>query len=583
MNNILRHAGGIVAAFVVFTAGCQPQANQGAENLIGLWHAQRTFTQGVEGPLSITHNGGWSAKIAGYSIPVEVAGNQVRFSVPGGRGYFRGRLSGGGEEITGHWVQPWTYNGFARFASPVTLTLEGDGRWAGEVKPLRDTMNFFLVLRKTEEGGIAGFIRNPEANIGRFYPIASVAVDGGKVRFLAGDGEVRLEGFYDAGQDRLSVYFPLNGGAYDFIRADSDPGTPFYPRPEGARDYHYAVPSPGGGWETASLEDVGMERAPLEAMIQGIIDTPMDAIDAPSVHAVLVARHGKLVVEEYFHGFSRDLPHGTRSASKTVTATLAGIAVHQGILSLDSPVYDVMYGGQPPADLDPRAARMTLRHLITMTSGLDCDDFTYDNPGNEDVMQSQEEEPDWHRYTLELEMVHEPGAHAAYCSAGMNLAGGVVSKASGRWLPAFYREHFAKPLGAGLYHMNLTPAGEGYGGGGLYIKARDFLKLGQLYLNDGIWNGKRLLDPGWADAATTPYNHIGDEGYGYGWWIFSYPYRDREVKAYYAGGNGGQYVIVVPELDLTIVIFAGNYNQRVMHQTKYELVPEYILKAIKDD
>ena len=195
-------------------------------------------------------------------------------------------------------------------------------------------------------------------------------------------------------------------------------------------------------------------------------------------------------------------------------------------------------------------------------------------------MQNQEEQPDWHQYTLDLEMIHEPGSRAAYCSASPNLAGGMLSKATGEWLPEFYRKHFAEPLETGLYHMNLTPTGEGYGGGGLYIRPRDFLKLGQLYLDDGVWNGKRLLDPGWAAAATTPYNTIWKEGYGYGWWIFSYPYNGREVKAYYAGGNGGQYVIFIPELELNIVGFAGNYNQRVMHKLKYEYVRDYVLPAI---
>ena len=129
--------------------------------------------------------------------------------------------------------------------------------------------------------------------------------------------------------------------------------------------------------------------------------------------------------------------------------------------------------------------------------------------------------------------------------------------------------------------MNLTPVGEGYGGGGLYIKPRDFLKLGQLYLDDGVWNGRRLLDLGWAEAAVTTDKTIRDERYGYGWWVFSYPFAGGEVKAFYAGGNGGQYVIVVPELALNIVIFGGNYNQRVMHVSKYEYVRDYVLRAIE--
>jgi CubicO group peptidase (beta-lactamase class C family) len=195
-------------------------------------------------------------------------------------------------------------------------------------------------------------------------------------------------------------------------------------------------------------------------------------------------------------------------------------------------------------------------------------------------MQNQEAQPDWFRYTLGLKMLHEPGDFAAYCSGSQNLAGGVISKATGQWLPDFYRDHFAAPLGMGLYHMNLSPTGEGYGGGGLLIKSRDFLKLGQLFLDGGKWRGKQIVSEQWVRDGTEAINDIGDEGYGYGWWVFSYTDEGRNIKAYYAGGNGGQYVIVIPELDLNIVIFAGNYNQRVMHKPKYEYVRDYILPAV---
>ncbi|MCH8347574.1 MAG: serine hydrolase, partial [Proteobacteria bacterium] len=366
------------------------------------------------------------------------------------------------------------------------------------------------------------------------------------------------------------------------IRADDDPASPFYPRPKTDELYHYSPPEAGEGWETASLEDVGMAAEPIIEMIQMIIDTPMDGLEAPYIHGFLVARGGKLVLEEYFHGFSKDMPHGTRSASKTVTATLAGIAVNQGRLALDTPVYETMYGGNLPEGLDERAKRMVLENLITMTPGLACDDFIADSPGNEDTMQNQEEQPDWFQFTLDLEMLYEPGEHAAYCSGSQNLAGGVVAMATGDWLPDFYRDNFANPLGMGLYHMNLSPTGEGYGGGGLLIKPRDFLKLGQIYLDGGRWQGTRIISQDWVQKGTEAINNIGAEGYGYGWWIFNYPFEGREVKAFYAGGNGGQYVIVVPELDLNIVIFAGNYNQRIMHKTKYEYVRDYVLRAISE-
>lgn len=575
-------AAAILLAVSLSAAAASRVQQRAARDLVGLWEARRSFGPEIEGPVILREEDGhFSAEIAGYSVPVQVSGDEIAFEVPGERGAFRGRRINQDGIVTGHWIQPWAFRSFARMASPVRLVRQASGVWTGTVTPLRDVLRFFLVIQEDAGGAVSGFLRNPEANIGRFYPIARVVRLGDTVRFLDGEGGVRLEGRYDTRFDRLSVYFPLNGGTYDFRRVADDPGSRFYPRPPSDEPYSYRPPPSGGGWRVARPEEVGMAVGPLEEMIRMIIATPMDAIDAPYIHGVLVARDGKLVLEEYFHGYSRHQPHGTRSASKSITTTLVGIAQHEGILDLASSVYEMLHDGAVPEDLDPRARRMTLEHLITMRSGLACDDWDPASPGGEDVMQSQEEQPDWHRFTLALPMIHEPGEHAAYCSGGQNLAGGVVSHMAGEWLPVFYQRHFAEPVEAGLYHMNLTPSGEGYGGGGLYIQPRDFLKLGQLYLDDGVWNGRRLLDPGWVEAATTAHGRIGDEGYGYGWWVFSYPFAGRDVAAFYAGGNGGQYVIVVPELGLNVVIFAGNYNQRVMHRPKYEYVRDYVLRAIE--
>lgn len=587
LRSVQRFAGAALALTLVATsvafAGRGGGAEEGsARELAGLWAARRDFGPEVRGPVSLREVAGrLEAEISGYTVSARVSNGGVRFEIPGDRGYFRGRLSGQDRVIRGHWVQPRAFRSFSRMASPVTLEPTGTGLWTGTVTPLHDQYHFYLVIEKREDGGVGAFLRNPEANIGRFYPIAQVVRDGDTVRFLDSDGRTRLTGQYDGAFDRLSVYFPLNGGTYDFARVDRDLASSFLPRPSDGEPYRYRTPLSGEGWEAARPEDVGMTVAPLEQMIRMIVATPMDAIDAPYIHGILVARRGRLVLEEYFHGYSRHQPHGTRSASKSITATLVGVAAHEGILDLARPVYETLYDGSPPEELDPRARRMTVEHLITMTSGLACDDWDPDSPGGEDVMQSQDDEPDWHRFTLGLPVIHAPGEHPAYCSGGMSLAGGVVSHAAGEWLPDYYREQFAEPLESGVYHMNLTPTGKAYGGGGLYIKPRDFLKLGQLYLDDGVWNGRRLLAPGWAEAATKTAGNIGDEGYGHGWWVFSYPFGDREVRAFYAGGNGGQYVIVVPELDLNVVIFGGNYNQQVMHRSKYEYVRDYVLEAIE--
>ncbi len=379
----------------------------------------------------------------------------------------------------------------------------------------------------------------------------------------------------------FSIFIPDAGGTFDFWRV-SDSDNEFYPRPSSNEPYTYRPPAKkADGWEVASLGDVGMSVGPIEYLVNRIRNTPMDSVTSPYIHALLISRGGSLVVEEYFHGYDGTEPHDTRSASKSVTSTLIGAAEQAGLtVTRSSLVYSLFYDGRGFDTLDARKKSMTVEHLITMRSGLACYDGDDNSPGNEDVMQNQSAQPNWAQFTLDLPMEHEPGSFAAYCSAGMHLAAAALSTGTNLWLPEFFHTYYARPLQMGLYHMNLSPAGKGYGGGGLRLTARDFLKLGYLYLNDGRWNGRQILSEEWVHEALLPQAHMWGEDYGYGWWLISYPYQGREVKAFYAGGNGGQYVIGVPELDLLITFYAGNYNQKIMHQTKRELVPEYILRAI---
>ena len=119
-------------------------------------------------------------------------------------------------------------------------------------------------------------------------------------------------------------------------------------------------------------------------------------------------------------------------------------------------------------------------------------------------------------------------------------------------------------------------------GGGIRWLPRDFLKLGQLMLNGGTWNGKRVLSKEWTERSTAPLYELRDRGYGYLWWTVEYPYKERSVRAFFAGGNGGQLVIGVPELDLLVAFFAGNYNDRTLFRYQEEFFPEYILPAVQE-
>jgi CubicO group peptidase (beta-lactamase class C family) len=225
---------------------------------------------------------------------------------------------------------------------------------------------------------------------------------------------------------------------------------------------------------------------------------------------------------------------------------------------------------------------------MTMTSGFACNDSDEKSPGNEDQMESQKTQPDWYRYTLDLPLLHDPGGQeATYCSAGFNLVGGVVQRATGRWLPDIFQQDFAKPLQITEYHLNLTPTGDAYMGGGLYMRPRDLLKLGQLYLNEGVWNRHRVVSKEWVDASTQYRSHLEpylgvEHQYGYGWHIYHLTVADHVYKMYGAGGNGGQLVLVIPDLDMVIGFTGGAYGEfQKWYPWQTQLVPEYIIQSAR--
>lgn len=578
---------GLSAAAFTQQSRSGPQSDGLVHALMGLWEATLRFGPDIRGPLTIEQVAGtWRAEIAGLSTEARLVGDTIALELPDRRAAFRGRVASGSGPIVGHWIQSATVANGTSYASPVTLERSGfTEAWRGEVDPLADEFRMYLKVEQNPDGSLRAFLRNPERNIGRFTRIAALEGEGDVVRLLAAPangtkGRVLAEGVLRDGV--LSV--PLRGGTYDFRRVDANASSDFYPRsrPGVGAAYRYRVPLLlDDGWPVAGPEDVGMSRAALETFVRMIIDTPIDSVSSPEIHGVLIARQGRLVLEEYFHGEHRDRPHDTRSAAKSLTATLLGAAIHAGVpVNAESPVYRVMNGGAFPRDLEPRKRALTLEHLLTMSSGLDCDDADPNSPGNEDAVAEQREEPDWWKLTLSLRMIREPGERAVYCSVNPNLIGGVLQRAAGRPLPELFHELVAEPLRIRRYWMNLTPTGDAYMGGGVRFLPRDFMKLGQLMVNGGMWGGRRVISEQWAKRATSPLVELRRRPYGYLWWVTDYPYRDGSVRAFFAGGNGGQIVMVIPELDLVAAFYGGNYNDPGTFLAQQVYIPRYILPAV---
>lgn len=589
MGNVKKLA--LISLMVASSAPLLAQASPKPDyTLVGVWGTEQTFGPLVRGTLTIdARRTQWRAQISGFDIFVECRGVGVAFSLPGGLGEFRGRLDRSSNEISGEWIQPVGVMNNNRYATPVQLKAANNSVWRGKVVPLEDRISFYVSIQQQPGGSITAVVINPEYN---FFGRRSfeVSLDGSTVTFSNPKRpEDHFTGAYDKASDRLLLPLIDSYPALPLSRRNRDDAPGFYARSPAISKYQYSKPiAANDGWPTASLAETGIAEKPLAALVEKILaaDSNDNALD---IDSLLIARHGKLVVEEYFHGFDQEKTHDMRSASKTFAPVLVGVAGYRGLrIGPETPVYSLFAGEKPFANWDPQKSQVTLRMLMTMTSGLACDDNDDASPGNEDKMQGQNAQPDWYKYTLDLPMIAEPtGKHAVYCSAGINLVGGVVSRVTKSSLPEFFDEYVARPLQFQAYHLNLMPTGEAYMGGGLHLRPRDMLKLGQLYLFGGVWNHRRVVSEDWVHQSTRAYSSFDPQTdydapheYGFGWHINHLRVGDRTFRAYSAGGNGGQIVMVIPELDLVVGFSGGSYGEFAKwYRWGLQLVPQYIIPA----
>jgi len=579
-----------------------PLTAQTTEPLTGLWSSESSFRPQLRGELRIIRKGSqWTATLADATTSFDVHADDVRFAF-GKRGQFRGRIEG--NTITGFWLQPEGVTSSApnasgasqAFASPVILRRTGAGVWRGDIHPLEERFTLYLRIFANPDGSLIGAFRNPEQGSNGGAMQFKVTRDSDVVVFSA--SETRLTA--KLVNERLQMFWPDMNRVVELTRRTPVEAAGFFPRPPGEAKYVYRKPlAIGDGWATARASDVGMDEAMLTKLIQRLIDADPSIRRAALMHSILVAHKGKLVIEEYFFGFHRNDPHDLRSAGKTFSSVMLGAAMREGVkIAPATPIYSLLAAKGPFANPDPRKAQITLAHLLTHTSGLACDDNDPASPGNEGAMQTQTQQRDWWKYTLDLPMAHDPGTRYAYCSANINLAGAALTTATRTWLPELFERTVARPLQFGPHYWNLMPTGEGYLGGGAYLLPRDLLKVGQAYLDGGVWHGHRIVDTSWIATSTAPHAHVspattgidpkdfgnfyGEGDDGYAWHLSDLKSGDRTYRCYAASGNGGQLLIVVPDADLVVVFTAGNYGQGgIWGRFRDQIVPNDVIAAIR--
>ncbi|MGQ0732793.1 MAG: serine hydrolase domain-containing protein [Acidobacteriota bacterium] len=293
----------------------------------------------------------------------------------------------------------------------------------------------------------------------------------------------------------------------------------------------------------------------------------------PRLRSLLVSWRGDLVLERYYHGARATTPANVKSVSKSVISALVGIAVARHLIpGVDQPI--VEYFPELARDRDARKRAITIEDLLTMRSGLE----STSGRGYGAWVQS----PNWVRYVLARPATGAPGQRVEYSTGSSHLLSAIVTKAAGMSTWRFAQEQLAKPLGFSLAPWMQDPQGVFFGGNEMVMTPRQMVAVGELYARRGRVGDRQLLPASWIDRTIVPRGRSrwgSDREYGYGWWI-------RELggyATYYAWGYGGQFIFVVPDLDLVVVTSSRSdvsRERRDHNDAIYDIVGRLIVTPV---
>jgi CubicO group peptidase (beta-lactamase class C family) len=325
---------------------------------------------------------------------------------------------------------------------------------------------------------------------------------------------------------------------------------------------------PGDDWRASTPEEQGLDSALILAMLQEIQQKKL------AIHSVLVIRHGYLVTELYFPPYQQEIKHPMRSVTKTITSALVGIAIQEGyIKGVNQNVLD--FFPEIAKDVkDKNLKDLTVEHLLTMSAGYHTN--TLPNPDNTNVSF----DPVRHLLTYSS-IIEKPGASFYYDNGGPHLLSAIIQKTTGMTTAAYAQKKLFEPLGITDITWGADPQGITTGYTGLTLSSRDMAKIGYLYLHRGQWNNTQIVPAPWVEASTTKHmetkglmNAAEDDGYGYLWWTDSF-------GGYSAHGFGGQYIFVLPKLDMIVVFTSGLKNADF--PAPHELLKTFMLPAAQSD
>jgi CubicO group peptidase (beta-lactamase class C family) len=330
---------------------------------------------------------------------------------------------------------------------------------------------------------------------------------------------------------------------------------------------------PTDGWRTSPPEEQGMDPERLTDMWAYIKEKNV------RIDSVTIVRHGYLVWDAYSHSNAKNSNHDIYSCTKSFTSALVGIAIDQGYIEgVNQPVLS-FFPERTITNMDARKEVLTLEHLLAMRDGLEWTEKSLNLIPTHDTWQEMKQTRDWVQFILDRPMAAEPGTRWNYNTGASHLLSVILQKTTGMPASAFAQEHLFGPLGISGVTWGADPQGRSNGGTSLRMTPRDMAKFGYLYLNEGRWDGQQIVPEAWVKASTTSHyptfeTYFGELEYGYQWWIIPW------AGYYSAIGALGQYIIVLPELDM-VVVFTSNLTNDEDFFVPLLLLEIYVIPSVE--
>lgn len=326
------------------------------------------------------------------------------------------------------------------------------------------------------------------------------------------------------------------------------------------------------GWEVSKDS---YDQKKIEALNKRIASNRFE-----DINGIVVIKEGKLLLEEYFNGETRESLHDPRSVGKTIASSIMGIAIEERYIESENTLLKEFYNLKSFANYSEKKAAVTLKSLLTMSSGFVGDDNDYNSLGNEENMYPTK---NWVKFALDLPMEKEKVMEQdfSYFTAGVVVLGDVLHKSVPKGLVSYADKKLFAPLGITNYRWEYTPQKVGNTAGGIRLSALDFAKYGQLYKNKGRWKGKQIISEDWVEKSLgKQVRRIPKGHYGYLFWNDIYTVNNRGYEVAYCSGMGGNKIFIFKDLPYVVVITSSAYNSPNMHANVDKMMTEYILPAV---